>query len=429
MINKSIISLTLLCSLFVSAAIQAEPKPIDHVTVIVNDGVILEGEIQAIIDEVKSTALLNNQSLPSDRALRAQAVDRLILNSIQMQMAERMGIQVSDAHLDSVLQNIAQSQNISVEQMRQEIVKSGESYERYREKLREEVALNEVRRGNVHRRVNISLQEVTTLIGLMDENSSKEEYQIGHILVSVPSKAAQSEVDAKKDIADKVISLLKDGSDFKKVAIASSSGAKALEGGDWGYMGINEMPSLFSESVRGKKTGDLIGPLRSGAGFHIVKILDIRGRQTVEVKEVLARHILITPSIILSEEKAKNMLNKFLAQVEDGSADFGKLAKQHSEDPGSALKNGELGWANPDIYAPKFKEVLASLKIGEYSKPFRTQFGWHVVQLMEERTADATEKSKQDQAYQILYKRKFAEETENWLREIRDQAFIEVIAE
>lgn len=429
MINKSIISLTLLCSLFVSAAIQAEPKPIDHVTVIVNDGVILEGEIQAIIDEVKSTALLNNQSLPSDRALRAQAVDRLILNSIQMQMAERMGIQVSDAHLDSVLQNIAQSQNISVEQMRQEIVKSGESYERYREKLREEVALNEVRRGNVHRRVNISLQEVTTLIGLMDENSSKEEYQIGHILVSVPSKAAQSEVDAKKDIADKVISLLKDGSDFKKVAIASSSGAKALEGGDWGYMGINEMPSLFSESVRGKKTGDLIGPLRSGAGFHIVKILDIRGRQTVEVKEVLARHILITPSIILSEEKAKNMLNKFLAQVEDGSADFGKLAKQHSEDPGSALKNGELGWANPDIYAPKFKEVLASLKVGEYSKPFRTQFGWHVVQLMEERTADATEKSKQDQAYQILYKRKFAEETENWLREIRDQAFIEVIAE
>ncbi|MBU2917834.1 peptidylprolyl isomerase SurA [Psychrosphaera sp. F3M07] len=429
MINKSIISLTLLCSLFVSAAIQAEPKPIDHVTVIVNDGVILEGEIQAIIDEVKSTALLNNQSLPSDRALRAQAVDRLILNSIQMQMAERMGIQVSDAHLDSVLQNIAQSQNISVEQMRQEIVKSGESYERYREKLREEVALNEVRRGNVHRRVNISLQEVTTLIGLMDENSSKEEYQIGHILVSVPSKAAQSEVDAKKDIADKVISLLKDGSDFKKVAIASSSGAKALEGGDWGYMGINEMPSLFSESVRGKKTGDLIGPLRSGAGFHIVKILDIRGRQTVEVKEVLARHILITPSIILSEEKAKNMLNKFLAQVEDGSADFGKLAKQHSEDPGSALKNGELGWANPDIYAPKFKEVLANLKVGEYSKPFRTQFGWHVVQLMEERTADATEKSKQDQAYQILYKRKFAEETENWLREIRDQAFIEVIAE
>jgi peptidyl-prolyl cis-trans isomerase SurA len=429
MINKSIISLALLCSLFVSATIQAEPQEIDHVTVIVNEGVILESEIQAIIAEVKKTALQNNQSLPSDKALRAQSVDRLIINSVQVQMAENMGIQISDAHLDSVIQNIAQSQNMTVEQVRLEIVKSGESYERYREKLREEVALNEVRRGNVHRRVNISLQEINTLIALMDENSSKEEYQIGHILVSVPNKAAQSEVDVKKEIANKVLKLLKDGSDFKKIAIASSSGAKALEGGDWGYMGINEMPSLFAESVRDKKAGTLIGPLRSGAGFHIVKILDVRGRQTVEVKEVLARHILIKPSIILSEEKAKNMLNKFLEEVADGTEDFGKLAKKHSEDPGSALKNGELGWANPDIYAPKFKEQLASLKVGEYSKPFRSQFGWHVVQLMEERTADATAKSKQDQAYQILYKRKFAEEAENWLREIRDQAYIEVIAE
>ena len=429
MISKSIISLTLLCSLFVSAAIQAEPKEIDHVTVIVNEGVILESEVQAIIAEVKKTALQNNQSLPSDKALRTQAVDRLILNSIQVQLAENMGIQISDAHLDSVLQNIAQSQNMSVEQVRLEIVKSGESYERYREKIREEVALNEVRRGNVHRRVNISLQEVNTLIGLMDENSSKEEYQIGHILISVPNKATQSEIDAKKVIAGKVLKLLNDGSDFKKIAIASSSGAKALEGGDWGYMAINEMPSLFAESIRGKKAGTLVGPLRSGAGFHIVKVLDVRGRQTVEVKEVLARHILIKPSIILSEEKAKNMLNELLEKVSNGTADFGELAKKHSEDPGSALKNGELGWANPDIYAPKFKEQLANLKVGEYSKPFRSQFGWHVVQLMEERTADATEKSKQDQAYQILYKRKFAEETENWLREIRDQAYIEVIAE
>lgn len=429
MINKSIISLALLCSLFVPATIQAEPKEIDHVTVVVNEGVILEGEIQSIVTEVKATALKNNQPLPSDRALRAQAIDRLIINTVQMQLAERMGIQVSDAHLDSVLQNIAQNQNMTVEQVRAEIVKTGESYERYREKLRDEVTINEVRRGNVHRRVNVSLEEINTLIGLMDENSSKEEYQIGHILIAVPSKAVQSEVEAKKDIADKVINLLNEGSDFKKVAIASSSGAKALEGGDWGFMGINEMPSLFSQSVKGKKKGSLVGPLRSGAGFHIVKILDIRGRQTVEVKEVLARHILIEPSIILSEEKAKKMLNQFLKDVAEGKADFGELAKKHSEDPGSALKNGELGWANPDIYAPKFKEQLAQLTPGEYSQPFRSQFGWHVVQLMDERTADATEKSKQDQAYQILYKRKFAEEAENWLREIRDQAYIEVIAE
>ena len=174
---------------------------------------------------------------------------------------------------------------------------------------------------------------------------------------------------------------------------------------------------------------DIIGPLRSGAGFHIVKILDVRGREVVEVKEVSARHILIKPSIILSEDKAKNMLSEFLQQVKSGEKDFAELAKEHSEDPGSAMKGGELGWASPDIYAPKFKEQLKNLKVGEFSQPFRSQFGWHVVQLQEERTADATEKTQQDQAYQILFKRKFAEESENWLREIRDEAFIDVIAE
>lgn len=427
MINKSI--LPLLCSLFVAPLAMAAPKPIDHVTVVVDDGVILEGEIQAIIREVKKSALENNQSLPSDRALRAQAIDRLIVNSVQMQMAERMGIQVSDPHLDSVLQSIAASQNQTVEQLRQGVISTGQSYERYREKVREEVAINEARRSNVHRRVNISLQEVNSLLELMAEQTSKEEYRLGHILISIESKATQNQIDDKKVIADKVVKLLNNGSDFKKVAIASSSGAKALEGGDWGYMSINEMPTLFSESVKGKKAGDLIGPLRSGAGYHIIKLLDIRGREVVEVKEVNSRHILITPSIILSEEKAKNMLTEFIQQVQAGEEDFAELAKEHSEDPGSALKGGELGWASPDIYAPKFKEQLASLKVGEYSEPFRSQYGWHVVQLLDERTADATEKSKQDQAYQILYKRKFAEEAESWLREIRDKAFIDVIAE
>ena len=427
MMNKSI--LPLLCSLLVTPLAMAEIKPIDKVSVVVNDGVVLEGEIQSIIHDVKSRAIESNQSLPSDRALRAQAIERLILNSIQMQIAERMGIQISDAHLDSVLTNIANSQNQTIEQLRKSVIDSGESYERYRENLRDEVAINEVRRANVHRRVNISLQEVSNLIELMSQQSNKEEYQIGHILIDVESKATQDEVNTRKGIAEKVIKLLNDGSDFKKVAIASSSGAKALEGGDWGFMSVNEMPTLFAESVKGKKKDDIIGPLRSGAGFHIVKILDVRGREVVEVNEVFARHILIKPSIILSEDKAKNMLTEFLEQVKAGDKDFAELAKEHSEDPGSAMKGGELGWANPDIYAPKFKEQLSKLEKGEFSEPFRSQFGWHVVQLQDKRTADATEKSQQDQAYQILFKRKFNEESENWLREIRDEAYIEILAE
>ena len=249
--NKSI--LPLLCSLFIAPQVMAEPKPVDHVAVVVNDGVVLEGEIKAIVKDVKASALKNNQSLPSDRALRAQAIDRLIVNNIQLQFADRMGIQISDAHLDSVLQNIASNQNQTIEQLRQSITSSGESYERYREKLRNDIAISEVRRANVHRRVDISLQEINMLIDLMAQQSNKEEYQIGHILINVESKASQEDVNTRKEVADKVMKLLSEGSDFKKVAIASSSGAKALEGGDWGYMGINEMPTLFSESVKGKK--------------------------------------------------------------------------------------------------------------------------------------------------------------------------------
>jgi len=428
MIKNALATAGLLLGLF-SVSAHSAPREIDHVTVVVNDGVILEGEIQAIVQEVKQQAVVNGQSLPSDKALRAQAIDRLILSSLQLQLAQRMGIIISDAHLDSVLQNIAQNQNLTIEQLRQAIVGEGQDYERYREKVRDEIAINEVTRANVQRRVSISPQEIATLVDLIDQQTSKEEFHIGHILIAIDNKATQSEVDARKDVADRVIELLNEGSDFKRIAIASSSGSKALEGGDWGFMSINEMPTLFAESMKGKKKGDLIGPLRSGAGFHIVKVMDVRGRETVEVKEVLSRHILLKPSIILSEQKAQNMLNQFVADVKAGKADFAELAKEHSEDPGSALKGGELGWSNPETYTAKFKETLATLEKGEYSAPFRSQFGWHVVQLMDERLADTTEQNKQDRAYQILFKRKFDEEVESWTREIREQAFIDIVAE
>ncbi|WP_230961334.1 peptidylprolyl isomerase SurA [Psychrosphaera haliotis] len=427
MFKNTLISAVVALTSLVSLATNAEIKRIDNVAVVVNDNVILEGEIKAIINDVRAKAALANQSLPSDKALRAQAIDKLVLSSIQLQMADRMGIQISDAHLDSVLQSIAERNNASVDEYRKGLESQGQNFERYREQLREDIAINEVVRANVRRRVNISEQEVVSLVKVIEQQTSKEEYQIGHILIAVDSGATQTEIQTRRDVANKVLDLLNDGGDFKQVAIASSSGAKALEGGDWGYMSINEMPSLFSENVKGQPKDSLVGPLRSGAGFHVIKVLDVRGRETVEVKEVKARHILLEPSIILSEEKAKSMLSGFVKDVKAGEADFAELAKAHSEDPGSALKGGELGWANPDIYAPKFKEMLAQLDVGEYSSPFRTQFGWHVVQLTEVRKADTTEQSKKDRAYQIIFKRKFNEEQESWLREIREQAYIEVV--
>ncbi len=427
MLRKSLIS-ALMLGLALSASLaQAEVKKIDEVAVIVDDGVVLEGDIQSIVNKVKAQAAISNQTLPDDEVLRTQAMEKLIIESLQLQLAKRMGIQISDAHLDSVLQSIAQSEGRSIEEYRAAIVANGESFEQHREKIRDEITISETMRANVRRRVSISPQEIQTLTNIIDQQTSKEEYNIGHILINVDSDATQSDINTRKGVAAKVIELLEGGADFKQVAITSSSGAKALEGGDWGYMGINEMPTLFAENVKGTKNGDIIGPLKSGAGFHIIKILDVRGRETVEIKEVDARHILLEPSIILSEEKAKRMLEQFVADVKADKADFAELAKEHSEDPGSASRGGELGWANPQKYAPKFQEALAALEPGEYSAPFRSQFGWHVVQLKAERSADATEDSKKDRAYQIIFKRKFAEEQENWLRELRSKANIEAL--
>ncbi len=308
MLRKSLVS-ALMLGLALSASLaQAEVKKIDEVAVIVDDGVVLEGDIQSIVGKVKAQAAISNQTLPDDEVLRTQAMEKLIIESLQLQLAKRMGIQISDAHLDSVLQSIAQSEGKSIEEYRAGIVANGESFEQHREKIRDEITISETMRANVRRRVSISPQEIETLTNIIDQQTSKEEYNIGHILINVDSDATQSDINTRKGVAAKVIELLEGGADFKQVAITSSSGAKALEGGDWGYMGINEMPTLFAENVKGTKSGDIIGPLKSGAGFHIIKILDVRGRETVEIKEVDARHILLEPSIILSEEKAKRML-------------------------------------------------------------------------------------------------------------------------
>ncbi|WP_018982769.1 peptidylprolyl isomerase SurA [Salinimonas chungwhensis] len=406
----------------------AQQVSLDRVAVIVDQGVILESEIEKLIAEVKRSAQSESQELPSDRVLRTQAIERLILKNLQMQRAERMGIQVSDPQLEQTIANIAQNQNLTVAQLRQGVAQEGLSYDDYRESVREELIVGEVRRANVRRRIYITPQEVDSLLEVMNEQGAEQaEYNLGHILIGLPSEPSEEEVEEARSRATKVLQLLRDGSDFTKIAITSSSGSNALEGGNMGWLNINSMPTLFAEAVQGKDEGELIGPIRSGAGFHILKIKETRGIEKVTVEEVNARHILITPSIILSEDKARERLEKFRQQVINDEADFAELAKEHSEDPGSALKGGNLGWADPTMYVPAFQKALSNLEPGEYSQPIRSTHGWHLIQLQDRRFDDATEKRKEDKARQLIFSRKFKEETETWLREMRDAAYIEVL--
>lgn len=422
---KTLIITSAICTGLQLTAHAAEEK-LDKIAAIVNSGVVLESEVNDLLSNIIMQAEKNNQSLPSNNALRTQVMDKLINDSLVLQIGERMGIQVSDAQLDQTIENMAQENKLTLSQFRQTIISEGEDYEKYRENVRTELISGEVRRNSVRRRIYISPQEVTNLLALMKEQTTNDvEYHLGHILIAFPAEPTQADMVASKERANKVIELLNSGSDFTKIAIASSGGSNALEGGDLGWKNINEMPTLFSELIDGKDKNTVVGPIRTGLGFSIVKVLDIRGRQVVEVEEVQASHILIEPSIILSEAKAEAQLQGMLDKINAGEATFEALAKEFSEGP-TSVRGGDLGWTDPKNWDPAFTEAVASMKVGEYHKPFRSSFGWHIIQLNGRRMVDATSQMNHNRASQILYNRKFGVESASWLKETRDEAYIEI---
>ena len=427
---KNSLKLLLLSSVLVLNPIKhsfAEEVELDHIAAVVNSNVVLESEVKDLIKSIVDQAKKKNQTLPSDRALRLQVVDKLINDSIISELGERMGVQISDAQLDGTLTNMAKENGQTLESFREVLVSEGENYEKYRENVRKELISGEVRRASLRRRIYISPQDVANLLTVMKEQTSADvEYRLGHILIEFPSDPSQEDINAAKTRAEKVIELLESGSDFTNIAMTSSGGGKALEGGDLGWKSINEMPTLFSNIVDGKDKGSVFGPIRTGLGFSIVKLVDIRGRQVVEVEEVRASHILIEPSIILSETKAESMLQELADKLNAGEADFAELAKEHSEGP-TAVRGGDLGWSDPSKYDPAFSDALASLDIDEIHKPFRTSFGWHIAKLTGRRTLDATNQMNENRVYQILYNRKFGMEGARWIKELRDEAYIEIL--
>lgn len=419
-------SFALTCAIATSLA-SAKEVELDRVAVVVNNGVVLESEIQDLLTKIKLQAEKSGQTLPSDKALRVQVTDKLIDDVLIAQLGERMGVQVSDAQLDDTILNIAKNNNMSLEEFRKSIEAEGLEYDKYRENARSELIRGEVTRNSVRRRIYISPQEVENLLNMMKEQTDANvEYRLGHILIEFPTEATQKDINDAKDRAERVIKLLEEGSDFARIAIASSGGANALEGGDLGWRNINELPTLFSEIVDGKEKGTVLGPIRTGLGFSIVKINDIRGQQVVEIEEVKSRHILITPTIILSEAKAESMLKGFREQILAGEADFAELAKEHSDGP-TSVKGGDLGWAEPKVYDPAFADALAKLEVNELSQPFRSSFGWHLAELTGRRTIDATKQMNENRAYQLLFKRKYDMESVSWIKEMRDEAYINAV--
>ncbi len=299
----------------------------------------------------------------------------------------------------------------------------------HRAQIRKEMLISEVRNNEVRRRVTILPQEVDALAKQVGaQNGSDTEMNISHILIPLPENPSQQQVDKAEELAKRLVGEINSGADFGKLAITYSADSQALKGGNMGWGKLQEIPTLFAERLVSAKKGDVVGPIRSGVGFHILKVNDIRGAsQSVSVTEVHARHILLKPSVVLTDDQARAKLQSVAEAIKSGRAKFADEAKQLSQDPGSAMQGGDLGWASPDIYDPAFRDALLKLSKGEISAPVHSSFGWHLIQLLDTRQVDKTDAAQKDRAYRMLFNRKFAEEAQTWMQEQRAQAYVKIL--
>ncbi|OIV47119.1 peptidylprolyl isomerase SurA [Sodalis sp. TME1] len=407
----------------------AAPQVVDKVATVVDNGVVLESDVNSMLTTVKRGAQEANQQLPDDATLRRQILDRLIMDNIILQLAQRANITISDEQLDQAIGNIAAQNHMTLDQLRSRLAYDGMDYNTYRAQIRKEMLIAEVRNGEVRRRVTILPQEVDSLAQqIAAQTGNGAEFNLSHILIPLPENPTQDQVDKAEALANSLVEQSKSGADFGKLAITYSADPQALKGGQMGWGKLEELPSLFAARLQGAQKGSIVGPIRSGVGFHILKVNDIRGGdQKVAVTEVHARHILLRTSVIMTDQQARAKLEDIAAQIKSGRISFNAAAKHLSEDPGSANQGGDLGWSSADAFDPPFRDPLMHLKKGEISTPVHSSFGWHLIQLIDTRQVDRTDAAQKDRAYRLLFNRKFAEEAQTWMQEQRASAYVKII--
>ncbi|PHM72117.1 peptidylprolyl isomerase SurA [Xenorhabdus kozodoii] len=413
----------------VSSVATAAPQELNKVAAIVNNDVVLESDVNSLLQSVKLNVKHAGQQLPDEATLRHQILERLIMDDIILQMANQMQITIPDQAVDSAIANIAAQNHLSLAQLKQNLTTEGMSFDTYRNQIRKEMTIAEVRNNEVRRRITILPQEVDSLANQINNQDSHDiEVNTSQILIPLPENPNQEQVEKAETTTRKILAELKNGVDFGKLAITYSGDTQALKGGNMGWNKLQELSSLFASQLQSAHKGQIIGPIRSGVGFHILKVNDIRGGQMpIAVTEVNARHILLKTSPIMNDEQARNELTKLREEILSGKTSFEEAAKAHSEDPGSALRGGELGWSLPSTYDPAFRDALMKLQKGEISQPVHSSFGWHLIQLLDSRKVDKTDAAQKDRAYRLLFNRKFNEETQNWMQELRASAYVKIL--
>ena len=404
--------------------VAAQTTTLDAIVAVVNDDMVLASEVLERYEAVMER--LEAEGAEADRgALLEQILERLILESLQLQEAENRGVVVDDETLTAAVRAYAGQNRMELDPFIAALEEEGVSYRAFREEVRRQLTLERVQREVVNRRVYISEQDVNELIAspFFAERIS-DEYRIGHILLAAPQGASPAQLEALRAQADEIVAQLRAGADFAALAVEHSSASTALEGGDLGWRKANRIPSLFAEQVLQLAVGETAEPLRNASGIHVVKLLEMRGASQRTNDETLVRHILLSPSAIRTDEETRAAAEALRERIAAGE-DFAALAREHSDDPGTALAGGDLGWSTADGFVREFQEAMNGTEVGQLSPIFRTEFGWHVLEVQGRREQDASDEARRDYALQVLHAQRFEERLEEWLTEIRDEAFVE----
>lgn len=416
-----------LLAFFVSAAAPAEPPgvPLDGIAAVVNDDILLRSELENRVRRVRRQLETGGGPQPPAEVLERQVLERLILERLQLQRAEQMGIQIPDDVLNQAMNDIARSNGMTLSEFIEAVTADGFEYAAVREEVRNEMIISQLHQRDVLARIAVTQREVESFLASQaGQDFDDREFRVSHIALRVPGGGSE-DVERTRALGEALLGRLRDGADFAQLALEYSQGQQALEGGDLGWRKTTQLPSVFAERVVGMQPGQVSDLIRTSGAFHIIKLNEVRGHgERVVVSQTHARHILVRTNALVNDERAAARLHELRGLLLEG-ADFAELARRHSEDPGSAVNGGDLGWIEPGQTVPEFEEVMDSLQPGEIGEPFASRFGWHIVQVLERREHDSTDELRLSQARRAIRERKAEEQTEQWLKRLRDEAWIE----
>lgn len=418
-----LLSLLLLLPALAAAAVT----PLDRIAVVVDDRVILDSEIDQRMADVRFQFSKRRSPLPADDVLRRQVTEQLVLESLQLALAERAGIRIEDSALNNALTDIARESGLSLPQFQQQLdATAGTSYAEVREQVKREMVINRLRQRRMQDRIRITDQDVQNFLRSPAGRAEvATEYRLGHILVPVADSATPQDIAAAEATMQKVQAELAAGRDFAQVAATYSAAETALKGGDLGWRKAAQLPTLFAEAVETLEKGQTAGPLRTPGGFHLIRLNDRRGADQVRIRQRQTRHILVKPTEILSAEEARQKLEDIRSRIAAG-ASFADEARIHSDDPGSARQGGDLGWVAAGEMVPEFDRIMQGIPLNMLSPVFQSNYGWHILEVTGERDQDVSEQVRANIARQALYTRQYDEELASWLRELRAEAFVEI---